>query len=112
MAKPELSERQQYWLEHITAADASDGTLVAYAAAHELNVKDLYQWKTAFARRGVLPGKAGKRAFVRVATPPPPAAALPTSCSITLPNGVRLQVAGALDATMLGEVLTAASSVS
>ena len=72
MAKPstEISERQKYWLDHIKAADASDGTLVAYAAAHGLKVKELYQWKTVFARRGLLAGKARKPAFVAVATPP------------------------------------------
>jgi len=37
--------------------------LVAYAAAHDLKVKDLYQWKTALARRGLLPAKSAYRAY-------------------------------------------------
>ena len=41
MAKIELTERQQYCLNHIRAAS---GTLVEYANAHDLKVKDLYQW--------------------------------------------------------------------
>ncbi len=32
--KPPITERQQQWLDHINAADASEGSLVAYAAAH------------------------------------------------------------------------------
>lgn len=109
MAQPttQITERQQYWLEHIKAADASDGSLVAYAASHDLKVKDLYQWKTALARRGLLPGKAVKPAFVPVAACPAPA-----SCSLTLPNGVRLTFSGSLEAGLLQEILAAASALS
>ena len=79
--RSEITERQQHWLNHIKAADASKGSLVAYAAAHDLKVKDLYQWKTTLARRGLLPGKSAKRAFVSVGTLPPSS----TSCLITFP---------------------------
>lgn len=106
--RSEITDRQQHWLNHIKAADASNGSLVAYAAAHDLKVKDLYQWKTALARRGLLPGKTAKPTFVPVTTPP----AASTSCSITLPNGVRLQFAGHLDAAALGQILSAASALS
>ena len=106
-SKPPITRRQQHWLDHIKAADASDGTLVAYAAAHKLKVKDLYQWKTALARRGLLPSKEPKPAFVAVA--PPPQEVRRTSCSITLPNGVRLQLTGNLDGPSLSEIITAAS---
>ena len=44
MAKFEITKRQQYCLKHIRAADARKGTPVDYANAHDLNVKDLYQW--------------------------------------------------------------------
>ena len=54
MARPKkaITKHQQHWLDHINAAEASAGTLVAYAATHKLKVKDLYQWKTALTRRG------------------------------------------------------------
>jgi hypothetical protein len=52
--------RQQYWLDHIKSADASDGALVDYAKAQGLKAKDLYQWKAVLARRGVIAGKANK----------------------------------------------------
>ena len=111
MAKPKQSvtDRQQFWLDHIKTADASAGSLVAYAAAHELQVRDLYQWKTRLNRCGLLPGKARRSSFVPVTTA---SATAPTTCSITLPNGVRLQFAGNLDATTLGQLLSAASALS
>ena len=38
MAKIELTERQQYCLNHIRAASATNGTAVEYANAHDLKV--------------------------------------------------------------------------
>ncbi len=52
MSKAVITERQQYWLDHIRAADAFDGSLVEYAKAEGMKVKDLYQWKTVLIRRG------------------------------------------------------------
>ena len=107
--KRDLTERQRTWLKHIEAAASSGGTLAAYATANGLEVKQLYQWKTALRRRGLLPDKR-RSAFVMVATPT--ALVSPTSCSITLPNGVRVQIAGELDATKLGQILSAANTLS
>ncbi len=44
MAKIELTERQQYCLHLIRATSATNGTAVEYANAHDLKVKNLYQW--------------------------------------------------------------------
>lgn len=109
MARPKktITKRQQHWLDHINAAEASADTLVAYAATHKLKVKDLYQWKTALTRRGFLPEKKPKAAFVPVATAPPKVS--PTSCNVMLPNGVRVQFTGNLDGVSLREIMTAAS---
>lgn len=104
-----ITDRQQYWLDHIRAADESEGSLVAYAAAHDLKVKHLYQWKTALARRGVWPVKANKPAFVPVKARSTSAPAM--SCSISLPNGVRLQFGGELEGTWLRDLLSAASAL-
>ncbi len=107
--KRDLTERERTWLKHIEAAAASGGTLAAYATANGLEVKHLSPWKTALRRRGVLPDKR-RSAFVPVATPA--ARTSPTSCSITLPNGVRVQIAGELGATKLGQILSAANALS
>ncbi|MFK8017131.1 MAG: hypothetical protein AB8G17_17035 [Gammaproteobacteria bacterium] len=106
-SKPAITKRQRYWLNHIKAADATDGSLVEYAATHKLKVKDLYQWKTALARRGLMPSKKSEPAFVAVS--PAISAALPSSCNVTLPNGVRLPFTGNLYATSLRDILTTAS---
>ena len=109
MARPKktITKRQQHWLGHIKAAEASGGTLVAYASAHKLKVKDLYQWKTALSHRGFLPENKPKPAFVPVATLP--ANVSLTHCDVTLPNGVCVQFAGKLDSVSLREIMTAAS---
>ena len=105
--KKSITKRQQHWLDHLKAAEASTGTLVAYAGAHKLKVKDLYQWKTALTRSGFLPEKKPKAAFVQVDTAP--ASVSPTSCNVTLPNGVRVVFTGNLDGVSLREIMTAAS---
>jgi hypothetical protein len=67
MSELTITLRQQYWLDRIKSADASDGTLVDFAKAQGLKVKDLYRWKTVLARRGVIAGKADKpSAFIPV----------------------------------------------
>lgn len=118
MPKPKtpLTKCQRYWLRHINAADASGGTLVAYAKAHKLKVRDLYQWKTTLGRRGLLPGKRAKPAgasFVPVkpvaAPAPPPPVSVGAQCTVTLPNGVRLDFACTLGPESLRDLLQAAS---
>ena len=52
MAVKPMTAKQRYWLEHVTAADASDGTLSEYAAEQDLPLKSLYGWKTKLIRRG------------------------------------------------------------
>lgn len=52
MSQPPISERQQYWLEHVCAAVNSDHSQAEYARTHGLKVRDLYQWKTLLTRRG------------------------------------------------------------
>ncbi len=104
-----ITERQQYWLDHILAADGFNGTLVEYARAEGLKVKDLYQWKTLLARRGFLPGHKKQSAFVPIMAP---MSATLTSLSLLLPNGVRLQFGGEVDAKSLGDILSAANQLS
>ncbi len=104
-----ITERQQYWLDHILAADGFNGTLVEYARVEGLKVKDLYQWKTLLARRGLLSDKKSQPAFVPIAAP---TSSIRTSMSLLLPNGVRLQFDGDVDAKSLGDILSAANQLS
>lgn len=104
-----ITKRQQYWLDHIHAASASGSTLVEYAGAHDLEVRQLYQWKRRLRHRGLLPGTSRASAFVPVTAPFGGAA---SPCSITLPNGVRIQFGREVDRGWLRELLSAASAVS
>ena len=104
MAESAVTRRQQYWLDHIKAADASDGTLVEYAKAQGMKVKVLYQWKTVLARRGLLAAKKASPAFVAVQSP-----RRLSNCRIVLPNGTQVHFEGELVAATIRDILTSAS---
>lgn len=104
-----ISERQQYWLKHLEAADASEQSMAAYATAHDLKLAQLYQWKTRLTARGVWPVSSNPSAFVPVAKSVSQSGA--ARCTVTFPNGVRLEVAGRVDAEQLRALFTAASAV-
>ncbi len=76
-----LTGKQRYWQEHLDAAQAFDGTLVAYARAEGLDVKTLYSYRTLFRRRERR--LAAPSSFVQ-------AASARLSVSIQLPNGIRI----------------------
>ncbi len=50
-----LTERQQFWLDHIRACEASGSSTAQYAKNHDLRVASLYQRKKEFRKRGLLP---------------------------------------------------------
>jgi len=49
-----LTERQQYWLKHIRACNASGKTTIDYAREHGIKVKSLYSARKALAEKGTL----------------------------------------------------------
>ncbi len=53
--EPVLTERQQFWLDHIHACEASGSSAKQYAEDHDLPVTALYQSKRDLRRRGLLP---------------------------------------------------------
>ena len=106
MSEKAITERQQYWLDHIRAAAAFEGSLVEYAKAEGLKVKDLYQWKTVFAHRGVIAGKVDKaNAFVSVQARPTTSKAV-----LLMPNGIRFELSGSVNPQTMKSLLQAASS--
>ncbi|MEM1174025.1 MAG: hypothetical protein AAGI27_04380 [Pseudomonadota bacterium] len=92
MTATPITQRQQYWLDHIRAAGDFDGSIADYARSEGLKPKELYQWKTLLAKRGLLNGvtledaAASASGFVRVIAP-----ARPHGMSLVLPNGVRFE---------------------
>ena len=88
MSDTPITERQRYWLDHLRAADAFDGSIADYARSEGLKPKELYLWKGILARRGLLADRPPENSggFVRVIAP-----SRPFGMSLVLPNGVRLE---------------------
>jgi hypothetical protein len=82
-----LTERQQFWLEHLRACGSR--SLKAYAEEHGLSVSGLYEAKSRLTRKGLL-GPVPKR-FVRVQREAAPGVA--AVCRIHLRNGTLVEVA-------------------
>ena len=109
MSNKPITERQQFWLDHLKAADDQGMTLVAYAKDNDLKVKDLYQWKTSLTRRGFWAASTVTKSadFVAVKTKSPS-----TLCSLVLPNGIRLEFQGALSSDLIKTMVNTASQLS
>lgn len=106
MSTTPITERQQFWLDHIQAADAFDGSIADYARSEGLKPKELYSWKGILARRGLLDNCPDENSggFVRVIAP-----ARPLGMSLVLPNGVRLEWHGDLGPERLEALVLTAS---
>ena len=105
-----LTERQQYWLKHIRACDASGQTSIDYAKGNGINVKSLYSARKALVEKGTLSRPQATR-FQKVQTP----SVQPLSDNpwrVQLPNGVVVAFGGDVDASTLSMVLGTAASLS
>ena len=54
MSDNSITERQQYWLDHIQTVEAFDGSIADYARSEGLKPNEPYSWKGLVARRGLL----------------------------------------------------------
>lgn len=52
---PGLTERQQFWLDHIARCDAAGSSTKDYAATHDLSVQAMYSARKDLVERGALP---------------------------------------------------------
>jgi len=102
-----LTDRQQYWLDHIRTCEASGKGATAYAAEHGFRVGAMYAGKKALVRKGVLPGPQQSR-FQRVQRE---AVSVGGTWRIQLPNGVSVEFSGTVDAGSLSTVLNTAARV-
>ena len=94
MSDTPITERQQFWLDHIQAADTFDGSIADYARSEGLKPKELYSWKGILARRGLLSDAVAddnSGGFVRLLAP-----TRALGMSLVLRNGVRLEWHGEL----------------
>ena len=98
MSKP-LTTKQQYWLDHINAAQQCGQSLSDYAAQHHLSLKRLYNWRWKFSKQ--TPSlRSQKTAFVKMLPPVAPASVNDIPVVAILPNGVRLQFAALTPAVL------------
>jgi hypothetical protein len=104
----ELTERQQFWLEHLRACAKANQTTKDYAQAHGLSVRAMYTARKHLAQRGISKSTTtAPFARVRVAPSPPT-----TQWRIQLSNGTTVSFSGAVDGQALCAILHAAASLS
>ncbi len=77
-----LTEKQQYWANHLQQADAFDGSMADYAKSQGLLPKVLYQWRGLLRQRGILPVPAAPT-FTELTT----SEGAQASCTLTLTLG-------------------------
>ena len=85
-----LTAKQQFWFDHVTAAQHGGQSLSVYAAIHQLNLKALYNWRWTFSKRN-LSAPTKKTSFIKVLPPSSRLTSTPVPIIATLPNGIRLQ---------------------
>ena len=107
LAEVKLTERQQYWLEHIQACEASGKSVTTYAAEHGFHVGAMYAGKKMLVRKGALRGAQLSR-FQRLQTVP---VTVDQKWRIQLPNGVLVEFSGTVDAGALLTVLNTAADL-
>jgi hypothetical protein len=96
-----LTLKQQYWFDHITAAQQNSQALSDYAALHNLSTKALYNWRWTFSKKAQAP-VSKKSAFVKII--PPAISANKEPDIVIFPNGIRLQLS-ALTPALLAMLL-------
>lgn len=117
-ASPGLTERQQFWLDHIARCDAAGSSTKDYAAAHDLSVQAMYSARKDLVERGaLLPGGRGVRVASRsrfsraVRSEHDTANAAGLTVQLQLRNGTIVGFSGPLDADTLRTVLHTAASL-
>jgi hypothetical protein len=91
MSKP-LTAKQQYWFDHLNAAQQQSQPLSVYAGQHNLSLKRLYNWRWKFSKQTPSP-TSQKTAFVKMLPPVASTSTHDVPVAAILPNGVRLQFA-------------------
>ena len=99
--------RRDFWLMHLRTWRAQGGTMKAYAQANDLPVDTFYAMKSAHARG--LSKSTAPATFLPVQLATPPSR---ESIRVSLPNGVRIEVAGRLALDEWRTLLDALSSAS
>ncbi len=102
-----LTDKQRYWLTHVERCEATGSTMVAYARAQSLDLKQFYNWKMRLNRLGILTQPAKSVAFKRVTVRPKQE--FGAGCRIECPNGTRIEVGVGCDPVWLNLIFKAVS---
>ena len=97
-----LTELQAEWLAVLKACASSGQSMVAYAKANNLGVKDLYSWKKVLVTKGFLQGTRSS-GFVKAAIKNP--VTQEGNFTIVLPNGVSVVIPAVTDEVKLADLL-------
>ena len=100
----DLTERQQFWLNHLRDWEKAGGPMTSYATAQGLEVQTFYHWKRWLTKKGLLAPLRKRPRFqrVKVADPTPI-----TGFRLHLPNGALLEWSGPQNVDELGVLLKA-----
>ena len=96
-----LTSKQQFWREHVLAAQRSQLSYAKYAAEHDLNVQSMYSWSTTLRRKGLLDPPTS--AFIEAKVDPvrPDLGShLPMRVRVRLANGVELELSAVNEQTL------------
>lgn len=109
MSATKLTEKQQYWLEHVEQAQSQGLSMSAYAKQHDLNLKLFYNMRTIFRQKGVLPQATDNGLMIPVS--PPQLQHESIGCRVCLPNGVVIELSDIGRESELAELLSSASQL-
>ena len=95
-----LTEKQCYWLGHLRQCEERGQSYAAYATECCLDLKNLFRWKSALAKRGLLGSSLPGFTPVRVEM-----AAMTGACRVRLTNGVVVELTQPLTEAPLAALL-------
>jgi len=102
-----LTNRQQYWLEHIQSCELAGISLARYAKENSINLQSMYTSKATLISKGVLskPNRPRfQRAQLKVTSPK-------NDWRICLPNGLSVMIPDLSDEKTLARILRVASNI-
>ena len=103
-----LTEKQRYWMNHITTAQSQKLSLSRYASQHNLPLKALYNWHWLLKSKGLVGAEMSAKPFVPVVRehqPNPNKAHNAGYVNVTLSFANNTQVDIQVNTTDLGGVL-------
>lgn len=108
-----LTKKQNYWLEQIKKAQASELSISGYARANQLNPQQLYQYQHLLRMKGVLLAEDKKPRFQKLMIQEPinQSLAKPGMVNLYFTNGLRLEFSSTVSAAGIAALVTEFSQI-